>query len=738
MKALLQRCGRLALAGWLALGCGMAFALHFDVLLRTSNGPVAGSRITTDFFGDLGLAGVLPVDAVTGAKIYPGYFGDLEGGPFLTDDPGFQAFAGTFLRREEIHFRALGRLQHWDPASGRWADAPAGVTVTLYGGIPLEVIVGYTENPAAWQAQYDYYAAGTRFSRSGVEGPPAAVIDDASSSGAFHAHLDWKITAAAGGEPPVGAYMVTLELWSPTLDAAGQPKYLPSEPIQVVFERGITEAQLQAAILARVQPPPPPACPATTLSWLVAASGCSAEAPQTASGASVLLQDDTEPTVGSARFACVDGNWGSATQASCAVPPPRPCAAQQQQWQVDGQSCSGTTAEAASGESRTASDDTGPAVGSAVFACSNGRWGPATQARCAVPPPAACGPAPVSWTVGGATCRAALAAAESGAQVQAVDGEAPETGSATYSCSNGAWSGPQQASCSAPPPPQACAAQTVQWTSGGQACEATLAAAASGTAATAVDESGPAVGVAPYACNDGRWLPAGPAQCSVPPPAACPARLQAWTVGGLGCSGLVPAAESGAEALALDDVEPLLGSAAFACSNGSWGPPLRARCEPPPPPRPCVAQVLGWEVSGLSCSGRAPTVESGASAAVADAEGPALGAALFSCSNGTWGAPQAASCAVPPPRACTAQALSWSVGANSCTAQVPGAASGAWAQARTSGGATLGSARFACHDGQWQLQPEPAALCGALLRPTQRGRPRAPWSPPVSAPWQAP
>ena len=247
---------RVAIAA-LAWAHATAWAVHYDIELRTSGGPVAGSRITTEFFGDLNLAGRLPIDAQTGHQIFPGYFGDLEGGPYLTDDPGFQAFGGTFVRGEEIHFRAQGRLQYWNPATGHWGLAPEGVEVVLHGGIPTHIAIGFVQDPATWAEAYAYHERGTRYSRAGIAGPASAVIDDAKASGAFHAHLDWQIVSAQG-TPPAGAYMVTLSLWSPTL-AAGVPKYLSSRPVQVMFERGISEAQMRQALEARITPALPPA-----------------------------------------------------------------------------------------------------------------------------------------------------------------------------------------------------------------------------------------------------------------------------------------------------------------------------------------------------------------------------------------------------------------------------------------------------------------------------------------------
>lgn len=232
-----------------------AMAVHYDVEIRTSAGPVAGSRIVTDFYGDLDLAGTLPIDALTGYKIYPGYFDDLEGGPNLTDDPGFQAFPGTFVPREEIHFRALGTLAYWNPGAAAWADASAGSAIKLYGGIPNDVALNYLLDPfdPAAGAAYAYWADGTRFTAAGVAGPVSAVIDDAKSDGAFHAHLDWELTNTS----LTGVYLVTLQLWSPA-QINGTAKYLDSDPFMIIFKSaGIADSVLADALDARLAAPVP-------------------------------------------------------------------------------------------------------------------------------------------------------------------------------------------------------------------------------------------------------------------------------------------------------------------------------------------------------------------------------------------------------------------------------------------------------------------------------------------------
>ncbi|MCB5186615.1 PEP-CTERM sorting domain-containing protein [Methylobacillus caricis] len=228
----------------------LAQAVHYDVRLGTSNGAMAGSKITIDFYGDYDLAGKLPVDTKSGYKIFPGYFDDLEGGPRLTDDPGFQSFSNTFLYGEEVHFRALGSLSYWNPATSSWGEASAGSSVTLYGGIPVDAWLNYMLNPgnATYAAQYNYYAGGTVYTADGIGGPETALIDGASQNGTFHSHLDWKLSDSA----PAGAYMLTLQVWSPAL-VNGEQKYVDSDPFHVVFKSaGISQAQFDQAFEQRI------------------------------------------------------------------------------------------------------------------------------------------------------------------------------------------------------------------------------------------------------------------------------------------------------------------------------------------------------------------------------------------------------------------------------------------------------------------------------------------------------
>ncbi|WP_232417859.1 PEPxxWA-CTERM sorting domain-containing protein [Methyloversatilis thermotolerans] len=252
----------LALSGVSSVALGQS--IHFDVTISLDKGPVVGSKLVAGAFGDLPFA-TLPTDYETGAFVFPGNFGDFEGGPRATDDPGFQAFAGALKggsrasERDLIGFRAVGILQYWDPVSGVWSDADAGVGVRLYGAVPPAVADAYllyqlspSLAPPNAVANYQYYESGTLFTGEGISGPAMAVIDDASSSGAFHAHLDWFIE----GNAPVGAYMVTLQLTDSTT-IGGKGRYVDSDPFQVLFNYGLDSASYQAAFQSRLSAPVP-------------------------------------------------------------------------------------------------------------------------------------------------------------------------------------------------------------------------------------------------------------------------------------------------------------------------------------------------------------------------------------------------------------------------------------------------------------------------------------------------
>jgi hypothetical protein len=223
-------------------------AQHLDVRVDTSNGPVAGSKITTDVYGDvawfLANVGSLPYTHDTGRLIVPGNFGDAAGGPFSTDNPGFQSFRNDFGAFEEMSFRAIGTLQYMAPGASDWVAAAPGGGIRLYGSIPDDIVFDYVYNELRGD-EYAFYEAGTFFTGAGIQGPASAPIGAASALGAMHYHLDWYLEGTARNN--TGAYLIEMQLFS-SATSGGAEKYLPSDTFHILFNHGITTAQYADAL----------------------------------------------------------------------------------------------------------------------------------------------------------------------------------------------------------------------------------------------------------------------------------------------------------------------------------------------------------------------------------------------------------------------------------------------------------------------------------------------------------
>ena len=242
---------------------GPVAAQHLDVRVDTSNGPVAGSKITTDVYGDidwfLSNVGSLPYTHDTGELIVPGNFGDAAGGAYSTDNPGFQSFRGDFGAGEEMSFRATGALQYLAPGASDWVAAAPGGGIRLYGSIPDDVVFAYVYDGLR-EDEYFLYEGGTLFTGTGIQGPASAPIGAASSLGAMHYHLDWYLEGTARDNK--GAYLIEMQLLS-SAKSGGADKYTPSETFHIMFNHGITTAQYADAMktltIAPMAPVPEPA-----------------------------------------------------------------------------------------------------------------------------------------------------------------------------------------------------------------------------------------------------------------------------------------------------------------------------------------------------------------------------------------------------------------------------------------------------------------------------------------------
>jgi len=235
----------------------------YDILVGA-----AGERLTTEFFahGNLPQGTGFADDFLSGQHLYPVNFGDFGGGPLATNDPGFRSLAGTLLPGTIISVQGTGNLEYWTPENQTWTTPSSGELIRVYGAVPTDIALAYTFCQSggllcdpALAAQYPFYAQGTVFSANGIAGPNPTIIDNTDTQGALHAHLDWFIENS-GAAPATGAYLLTFALMA--------DGYLASDPIKVLFNYGLTDAQYQLAFDSRIAPIPEPSAAALMLAGL--------------------------------------------------------------------------------------------------------------------------------------------------------------------------------------------------------------------------------------------------------------------------------------------------------------------------------------------------------------------------------------------------------------------------------------------------------------------------------------
>jgi hypothetical protein len=126
-------------------------------------------------------------------------------------------------------------------------------------------------------------------------------------------------------------------------------------------------------------------CPPTTLSWTPGADTCTFNASSTTNGGSIVANDSTAPTTGTANFTCNSGTWSAPSGATCTAAP-LDCPSAPVSWDVGGNICSGTTPLLTNTNSGTASDATAPTTGNANYTCTSGALVLNPGATCAAAP----------------------------------------------------------------------------------------------------------------------------------------------------------------------------------------------------------------------------------------------------------------------------------------------------------------------------------------------------------------
>lgn len=199
----------LALSACLSFVSVTALAQHADI-----RPYVDGGQIQTAGFDDA-TSSVLPAMRVFGYD-----FGEDPAQPFFTQDPGFNAAAGSGLSAgSQLLFNILGasslglpaNLSYWNGTGNvQFGAAPANETLTLNFGSQSRV----ADSSSAFVSGFS--------------------LQTVTASGAIHRHLNAFLNGA-GGDPTAGIYLVPLELQS------SDPTVQKSLPFYVVYNNGMSE-----------------------------------------------------------------------------------------------------------------------------------------------------------------------------------------------------------------------------------------------------------------------------------------------------------------------------------------------------------------------------------------------------------------------------------------------------------------------------------------------------------------
>lgn len=389
-------------------------------------------------------------------------------------------------------------------------------------------------------------------------------------------------------------------------------------------------------------------CNGGTVSWSSAPGViCEGSVGAAINGVTLAVTANNGRT-GNASFTCTNGSWIKGASSTCVS---GPCAAGSLSWTASGLTCQGSAVSTAPGSSIAVTSTNGNS-GSATFACdATGAWGPANAgATCNQN----CAAKAVSWTVGGVTCSGNLNAATAGATSTVVDSTAPTTGSSGWTCTGGAWSGPN-AGASCVQQPLKCYSTAVYWTLNGNVCDSTIGDLNDGQTVAVQDTSGTTTGSASFTCTAGNVSAAFNKVCNAGPAPGCPSQQLYWSSGWNTCDATAPATPSGQTASLYDGSGTTTGTANATCTNGSWGVPYNSVCNAAAPTN-CPGANLTWYQGSNACTAYAPNTASGGSVYLADTTAPMTGTANATCSNGSWGAPsgacQAAYVDPPPPAGC--------------------------------------------------------------------------------------
>jgi len=171
----------------------------------------------------------------TNGDLFAADLGDLYGGLYKTNNPGFDADTdkGAFGAGNWLQLQGLGALKFWNGSA--WSNSvPNGEHVEIE----------------------DALGSIMTFSTDGVTNP-FGVIDELDSSGDLHSHLKMSIKNASNAlAGTTGAYWIDLAILE-TLAEGSTPVSTASAPFSIIFNRGLGATAFDSAVNAVAAVPVP-------------------------------------------------------------------------------------------------------------------------------------------------------------------------------------------------------------------------------------------------------------------------------------------------------------------------------------------------------------------------------------------------------------------------------------------------------------------------------------------------
>jgi hypothetical protein len=225
-----------------------ASAFIFTPLAQAAENHVHGGDIVVDV-----QAGKLTItsgeaQAGTGYKIFEGAFTTLTNfNRWTTDDPGFDMEPGTLTQGDQLWVRGLGGIKSWNSATSTWvASVPGNELIQLQDALN-----------GSWVFRPSAIIEIPGFNQTG-----AGAIAESNASGQIHKHLDFHLLNSAANNAQMGtpvadgAYLIQLQLFSPTTAPGGGLKYFDSDPFFIAFNRGMDDVAFESAVEVLAVPEP--------------------------------------------------------------------------------------------------------------------------------------------------------------------------------------------------------------------------------------------------------------------------------------------------------------------------------------------------------------------------------------------------------------------------------------------------------------------------------------------------